>query len=250
MSVFGEYERRVAEILGGIPTKTLAIKLDGMRPKGFHGAAVVDHLLASLDEACWKAPSHSVESNWQWRTRLPEMPPSSPEVGLERAICKVDGLQSWSFQMSTCSGLRGKHSDKRRAIDLVRDFGAGHFAFIELKVESDNPLYAAFEILGYYLAFLRARAHGHSASASHDVMKAIRVDLAVVGTDGWYEFSPSRGAPKRRINLDWLCDDLTEGIQQLSIGHPKTALRFEGYPASMNQQAQACFIISRFRPPY
>jgi len=180
------------------------------------------------------------------RNPHPDDLPNSPEVGLERAIARADKLKSWSFQMSTCSGLRGKHTDKRRAIDLVRDFGAGHFAFIELKVGSNNPLYASFEILGYYLAYLLARAQGHGGSPSHDVMKAKRVDLMVLGPDAWYEFSPSRGAPKRRYDMNWLSRELESGIRALSLSQPDTLFRFETFPAALNQLDQAASIVSQF----
>src|SRR5690349_13902489 len=116
MSVFDKYEQEVATILGGRPTKSQAIKLSDAPPPGFDGRTAVARLLESIDERCWDTPSHSISSNWQWRMDDIEVP-SSPEVGLERAIARLDQWKTWSFQMSTCSGLLGKHSDKRRAID-------------------------------------------------------------------------------------------------------------------------------------
>src|ERR1700687_890136 len=135
MSLFARYDARVAEALGGPPTKSQAIKLDGQPAPGFQGATLMPALLECLDEDCWRKPKRPDASNWQWRTDSSDVP-ESPEVGLERRIAQVDGLRSWTFQMSTCSGLRGAHTDKRRAVDLVRDYGNHRFAFIELKVGS------------------------------------------------------------------------------------------------------------------
>ena len=68
MSVFHEYDRRVVELLGGRPTKGLAIKLSGKRPERFAGLRIVDQLLISLDKSCWQSPTHPRASNWQWRS--------------------------------------------------------------------------------------------------------------------------------------------------------------------------------------
>lgn len=245
-SVFKNYDTCVADLLGGKPTKSLAIKLSKRAPEGFNGPDALRKLLASLDAACWKNPARSVAGNWKWRSTVPRELTSSPEVRLERAICRLDNLKSWSFQMSTCSGLLGKHTDKRRAIDLVRDYGKGRFAFVELKAGSDNPLDAAFELLGYYLAYLHARSQKHASTPEHDVMAAQHIELVVLGPDDWYEFG-MRGAPMTRYNLDWLCREIVAGVRGLPILAPKTSFQFKRFPAGTDEGAQAAHIVSMCR---
>jgi hypothetical protein len=46
---------------------------------------------------------------------------------------------------------------KRSAIDLVRREDARAFEFVELKIHSDTPLFAAFEIMQYGLVWLLSR---------------------------------------------------------------------------------------------
>lgn len=246
MSLFSAYEACVAEVLGGRPTKSQAIKLDGRAPEGFDGADVASRLYASLDAQAWSTPQHSVASNWLWRTAVPDVVTTSPEVGLERAIARLDNARTWSFQMSTCSGLRGKHTDKRRAIDLVRDNGDSHFTFVELKVGSDNPLYAAFEIIGYYLAFLRARQSGCRGANGRDVMAAREVELVVLGPDAWFEYAPRRGAEKKRYDFRWMTESMVAGLRALPDSPRMGALSFKDFPGQLNQQAQASHIVAMF----
>ena len=56
--------------------------------------------------------------------------------------------------MSTSSGLRPGVRDSRRSIDIVQHIQKDEYRFIELKVGSDQPLYAMFEVLGYRLLYL------------------------------------------------------------------------------------------------
>jgi hypothetical protein len=102
--------------------------------------------------------------------------------------------------MSTASGLHGPRSGTRRSIDLVRRVSADHYVFIELKIDSDNPLYAAFEILGYGLAYLHARLHGLCGQGAHDVMRAGRIDLVVLAPQSWFSYLRRDG---RRVAFDF-----------------------------------------------
>jgi hypothetical protein len=124
--------------------------------------------------ANWRAcvtPATLVASRENWRWRVPQLGISehntSPEVVLERAIvntCERNGRVDWSNQVPVASGLAGFSAERRRAIDLVHQKAPGHFQFIELKVGSDTPLYAAVEIIGY--ACLWRRARGEKAGSS------------------------------------------------------------------------------------
>jgi hypothetical protein len=155
----------------------------------------------------WK--NSSVGSNWIWRYKA-EGETESKEVLLERAVAFLD-KNLWACQMSTSSGIQGK-SHRRRAIDLVRRVGSRQYAFVELKVESDNPLFATFEILGYALAYLHAKANRWGGSGEHNVFDAERVELTVLGPKDWYNYS-KKGTEKRfDEGLQWLHEEIAESL--------------------------------------
>lgn len=82
----------------------------------------------------------------------------SPEVLLERAIANLAErgvLDDWYNQIPVASGLVNAYADKRAAVDLMCYRGR-RAELVELKWKSDQPAFAAFEILRYGLAFLYA----------------------------------------------------------------------------------------------
>lgn len=85
----------------------------------------------------------------------------SPEVCFERRLAKhfkKNGFKNWWNQMPVASGLVGTQSDRRRSIDLVhRDEAMETYDLIELKIDSDSPLYALMEIVLYGLVYLVLR---------------------------------------------------------------------------------------------
>jgi hypothetical protein len=95
--------------------------------------------------------SHSLK-NFRWhlpQTKLADHN-RSPEVTLERAFMRAlveAGRNDWSNQVPLISGIAGSHAFKKRAVDLVHRHEDGSFEFVELKVNSDTPIYAAVEIL-------------------------------------------------------------------------------------------------------
>jgi hypothetical protein len=148
-SIFENYWNEVSELLGGNPSKKMAISLSENPPAKFDDKLAISKLYKSLACDGWKITDGK---NWEWRVEAPAYSTSSPEVTLEREVVAVDTTSQWTCQMSTTSGIQGPYLNKRRAIDLVRRTAPDCYAFVELKVDSDNPLYAAFEILGYALA--------------------------------------------------------------------------------------------------
>ena len=109
-----------------------------------------NYWLAAI-EAGYSNPS---KENWRWKQHLELSPANtSPEVGLERSIVDACG-DSWSNQMPTASGLVSSTADKRSAVDLVYRENPTTYSLIELKVGSNNPLFAAIEILRYGLLFV------------------------------------------------------------------------------------------------
>lgn len=143
--------------------------------------------------ANWRAcvtPATLAASRENWRWRVPQLGISahntSAEVVLERAIvnaCERNGRTDWSNQVPVASGLAGFSSERRRAIDLVHEKAPGHFQFIELKIASDTPLFAAVEIIGYACLWLLAREAKAGPSA---LLAADKVDALVLAPDSYY----------------------------------------------------------------
>lgn len=129
------------------------------------------------------------KQNWRWPSLQPQIAPHnrSPEVVIERAIAAASvalGRTAWSNQIPVASGLVDGAGDGRRAIDLVRRHSEKHFEMIELKIATDNPLYAAVEILGY--ACLWLLAHIDRPERSSVLLEANRIDLTVLAPQAYY----------------------------------------------------------------
>ncbi|MGK0473197.1 MAG: hypothetical protein ACJAR0_003693 [Candidatus Azotimanducaceae bacterium] len=133
--------------------------------------------------------SRKSNQNWRWKRHLELSPKNqSPELLLERKIVN-EGGENWSNQMPVASGLVGPATDKRAAVDLVRRENETKFTFIELKVGSDNPLFAAIEILLYGLLFVWSKNNvdvlGYDA-ANQPVLAATEVTLCILAPDEYY----------------------------------------------------------------
>ncbi len=223
-SIFINYWDEVVSLLRGKPSRSQAISLSEKPPAQFDGTVAVDRLYQTLACDGWNSPSGK---NWHWRTAAPAYQTTSPEVALEREIIAADSSQ-WTCQMSTASGIQGPHLNKRRAVDLVIQLGPDQYAFIELKVDSDNPLYAAFEILGYALAYQHSRQHGWRGTGRHDVMCAQAINLVVLGPHEWYEYRKRGDAQRNRFELGWLANALDDGLNSLSA-IPRMHFSFEEF---------------------
>jgi len=150
------------------------------------------------------------KENWRFEKRTDMSPKnSSEEVSLERAIVRAAD-DHWANQVPTSSGLVGRSSDKTRNIDLVHHDGDQNFTFIELKVESNNPLFAAIEILLNGLLFIWSR---NNASTLYDdgllppVLTAKSVTLCVLAPIEFYDCD--------RLDLTNLCQSINQGLESL-----------------------------------
>lgn len=214
-NIFDLYKAAVIE-LGGV-SKERAIELSEQQLKGMITLASIKKLYESLACDGWNRKDGN---NWVWRNQAsePAKQNRSKEVLLERAVAALD-TKKWTYQMSTSSGVqivqrytRRVNLNSRRSIDLVRHIGQDHYAFIELKVGSNNPLYAAFEILGYALAYLHARVNDWTGTDGPDVFGAESIELTILGPNGWYTYG-KRGTDKKfEYKLDWLADEITTSL--------------------------------------
>src|SRR5579862_1258800 len=121
--------------------------LSDAQPTNFYSTTLVGEILNQID-ANWIAAGRQTRSKENWRfkkqLKIAEHNPSK-ETQLERAIARVMP-EAWVNQVPTASGLTDA-DDGKRSLDLVWQAASGRFEFIELKVESDNPLHAAMELL-------------------------------------------------------------------------------------------------------
>lgn len=129
------------------------------------------------------------QQNWRWALQ-PQIGSGnrSPEVVLERAVaaaCAAANRDDWANQIPVASGLILGASDGRRAIDLVQRTGERTYQFIELKIASDTPLYAAVELLGYACIWLQARKE--PPSTAPEMLHASRIDLRVLAPAAFYK---------------------------------------------------------------
>lgn len=159
----------------------------------FDGELLVDSTYRLIAENYRRAGASAYKDrsreNWRWQSLQPQISARnrSPEVMVERAIaaaCSRLGRTDWANQVPVASGLVAGTRDNRRAIDLVRRRGERHFEFIELKIASDTPLYAAVEILAYGCLWLIAREDKPARKCT--LLDAERLDLCVLAPIDYY----------------------------------------------------------------
>jgi hypothetical protein len=223
-SIFTLYETAVTVLWGAGLSKTLALDLSKNPRPSVISADTLRPLFEALNSDGWK---QQVGSNWVWRDSVPAHVTKSKEVALEREIAKLD-TQIWTCQMSTSSGVQPNGLNRRRAIDLVRFNGTGRYAFIELKVDSDNPLYAAFEILGYALAYLQAKKQKWIGKGCHDVFTAKEIELTVLGSENWYKYK-TRSGEERSFEFGWLANDIAKALNAFAQDGPRFSMAFREY---------------------
>lgn len=152
-------------------------------------AAIVDRVRDNWQASSAASRMGKSAQNWRWRAPQFCVSPAnrSPEVTLERAIvasAERVGRTDWANQVPVASGLVTGARDRRRAIDLVQQRGAAHFHFIELKIASDTPLYAAVEIIGYVAIWLMSRLAAPAPRSA--LLDATRLDLRVLAPASYY----------------------------------------------------------------
>jgi hypothetical protein len=226
-NIFDRYYETASGLATGL-SKTRAMELSRQPTFGMITTLSIRKLFQSLVCEGWK--NKSAGSNWIWRFKK-NGGTKSQEVLLERAVAARD-VAMWACQMSTSSGVQGPYRHRRRAIDLVRVIGEHHYAFVEMKVGSDNPLYAAFEILGYAIAYLHSQNNDWKGAEKYDVFDAENIELTILGPEGWYKYE-ERGIDKR-YKLDWLGEEITNALNEFVTaelkGKPTFTMKFREFP--------------------
>jgi hypothetical protein len=149
------------------------------------------------------------KENWRFTQRTEIAPHnSSEEVGLERRIIQAADDQHWANQVPTSSGLVGRASDSARNIDLVHRDDDQNYTFIELKVATNNPLFAAVEILLNGVLFLWTRNNAdklYADRAMPPVLAAKSLKLCVLAPIEYYDC--------KRLDLTHLGNSINEGLE-------------------------------------
>jgi hypothetical protein len=178
-------------------------------PKGLDGFSLIRNIFKKIN-ANWRDANVTrlpSRQNWRFEKRLTHAANnSSAETTLERAISRIadDGLVN---QTPTCSGLIND-GGRRCNIDLTWRDGKA-FTFCELKVETNNPLYAAIEILQYGLIYVFSRKYMKKFEYQVEEKPSLgaeHVSLRVLAPIEFYA----------DYQLKWLENAISDGLKQFS----------------------------------
>lgn len=235
LSLFDSVDGLAADFLGiaDIRHWSAVLKLGTSPPACFDGPALVSELFSQVSanwNHCLAALYRPSRQNWRWLDLKCDFSAKnfSAETTLERAVvsaAKAQNRTDWSNQIPIASGIIAGGGNKKRAIDLVHRREANAYDFIELKVGSDNPLYAAIEILKYGFVWLLSQKHRDVLGyADRPLIQASDVQLSVLAPNRYY----------RDLNLEWLSDGLAEGLKRVGLrnGGVRMSFLFESFPHS------------------
>jgi hypothetical protein len=175
--------------------------------------------------------------NWNLRHVISEPLPINPELHIERQIVR-DFPDEWWNQMPTASGLVCSH-ERKRSIDLVHKVGNGDYDLVELKYESNHPLYAAREILLYGMLYLHARIElkeRYYLRCLRPVLNARSIQLRVLAPSIFYTFRNQKGGERISYDLAWLEESLSSGLFEYARQHAKNPPNWPTPHAEINFQ--------------
>jgi hypothetical protein len=228
--------------------KTSCRKLSVLPPPAFDATALIEKIYAQV-ESNWKEGFNYKPSteNWRFEPRTNiDARNADPEIKLERAIVSTQPQlpTNWANQTPTSSGFVGQGADKHRNIDLIHRCGDGAYEFIELKVESDTPLYAAMEILQNAVLYIFSRENERKMEWGSEKQQHLRgakvIHLKVLAPCRYFE----------GYKLDWLEGSICDGLKAFLTGRtPKLQMdfRFDAFPPwfSSNHARALCKDLSK-----
>jgi hypothetical protein len=173
------------------------------------------------------SPIYSNPSDMNWRRRIrPESSPNmtSPEKRLERRIVGLG--QGWSNEIPVCSGYVDSTADSRSCVDLVEKITDENFRLVELKVDSNNPLFAAIEILLYGAAYLFTRQNQVQLGyEDRQLLNVPKIEFAVLAPDVFYS----------RYELGWLNDLMRTEMRTTIASAPELSFVIESLPLNPSE---------------
>ena len=228
--------------------KTSCRKLSILAPHAFDATALIEKIYAQV-ESNWKEGANYKPSTENWRFELRTNIDTSnedPEIKLERAIVstQIQSHENWANQTPTSSGFVGSRSDNHRNIDLIHRCRDGAYEFIELKVESDTPLYAAMEILQNAVLYIFSRENERKMEWGSEKQQLLHgakvIHLKVLAPCSYYD----------GYKFDWLEESICDGLKAFLAGRtPKLQMdfRFDAFPPwfSSNHARTLCKDLSK-----
>jgi hypothetical protein len=232
----------------------------GKRPPHYHNKSISklfpsipsSAAIASLAPAIFRRIARNFYTHEGARTRLSkenwrstpqtrfDRSTTSEEKKLEKQWVLHQPAASWANQVPVASGFTGPHADSKRAIDLCWADGTTA-TFVELKVDSDNPLYAAFEILNYGLLYIFARRFLKAHYGTCSLMKMKTILLTVLAPANFYKDFPT--------NVQhWLESTINDAVLRLAVeesqGELKMGFCFSVLPSDNWKEEALASVIS------
>ncbi len=197
-------------------TATLVPTLFGLLNSNWNAAVQTGQRSYSQDNFRWHSPQTKIVDH-----------NTSAEVTLERALIRallMTGRNDWSNQVPLISGIAGPRAFKKRAVDLVQRQNEKVFEFVELKMESDTPIYAAIEILVYGLLWLLSRRDREILRyPAGPMLDAEELRLSVLAPRSYYS----------RYAVEPLALAINDGLRKLGNQHGVTmSFYFTAFPES------------------
>src|SRR5579859_421354 len=144
--------------------------------------------MSSLIENNWDGRASRGLQNWRHsQERTIAKANASLEKCIEKGVVNVAG-SAWTNQVPICSGVNDGR-DGKRCVDLALLNGED-LELVELKVNSNTPLFAAVEVLIYGLVYRFSRRHrdtlGYTPRKNPLVFNVTRVALKVLAPGDYY----------------------------------------------------------------
>jgi hypothetical protein len=234
-SVLGGVDELIDQSLGTMGIGTLphyrhkkSALLLRSKPITFGGVALIRQILYQIDRNWQVRPKERIRKasseNWRWKKQLEISECNrSEEKKIEKAIA-LEGDDNWVNQVPTSSGLLDATSERSCDIDLVHRVSEDEFEFIELKIDSDTPMFAAFEVLKYGMIYVFSRRHASELGYNADniLLNAKSIALCVLAPTKYYA----------QYNLRWLESELSNGLREFGSPDARMDFHFEHFPSS------------------
>jgi hypothetical protein len=197
--------------------RALALKLSKVAPPGDDLTPLIRQLFATICNN-WERGERQNRSgrNWRWEPQIEK--PGNKETKWERTlVSRANGhphTHRWANQIPIGSGMspKGKKDEDdtvtpRRVLegcghlDLAHWDENGNLTLIEFKLNSNNPVYAALQLVRYALVFILARKN-NLLKNSTPWKDATRVDLRVLAPTH-YECAEMTQFYYRGFKLRW-----------------------------------------------
>ncbi|MBL9164611.1 MAG: hypothetical protein JNL18_17925 [Planctomycetaceae bacterium] len=198
-----------------------------------------ENLIDQMFQRCqtaWQAAAEAqrrCRSSENWRSaKCLECRDDNPsqEVVLERLLARLTD-DTWWNQVPVDSGLL--ESQGRRKIDLVHREG-DRFAIVELKVNSNTPLYAAMQVVQYGVAYLFFRRfvlqeiQKGADAVCPPIMQAAALDLVVLAPAEYY--SRFGGSPSWLESFEQQINAQLSASKTREVCEIPMSFRFESFP--------------------